>query len=326
MSSWQEKDEKMVKETPGWERDIIEKLATDALKEKRSARRWNNFFKLFFLIYLFALLALWYPEQWSSSGLSKKKHTAMVDVEGIIASGEPASADNIVQGLREAFKDKKTKGVVLRINSPGGSPVQASYVNLEIKRLREKYPDTPLYAVVSDVCASGGYYIAAAADKIYVNESSIVGSIGVLMDSFGFEESMEKLGVERRLMTAGEHKGIMDPFSPLSDFDKEHIQDVLEELHGKFIDIVKEGRGDRLKENDELFTGLFWSGEKSVELGLADDFGSAGYVAREVIGEEEIKDFTPEEDVLERLASRVGRAAMQTLAEITGIQSTGNIR
>jgi protease-4 len=264
------------------------------------------------------LLAL-FPDYWSETAIGGKAHTALVELEGVIAVDEKASADNVVTGLRDAFEDKNTKGVILRINSPGGSPVQSSNIHKEILRLREKYPDIPLYAVVSDMCASGGYYVAAAADKIFVNESSVIGSIGVLMNGFGFVDAMQELGIERRLLTAGEHKGILDPFSPLTAFDREHAKTLLENLHQTFIAAVKAGRGDRLKADDEkLFSGLFWSGEEGVALGLADGVGSASYVAREVVGEEELVDFTTKGDPLERLAKRLGAAAGETFARFSG--------
>lgn len=314
----------MSEETSGnsWERGILEKLATDALQEKRRARRWGIFFKFLFLIYLLVLLVLWFPDKFEDPKLSAEQHTALVDLTGLIAEGEKAEADKVVTGLRDAFEDKKTKGVILRINSPGGTPVQASYINKEISRLREKYPDIPLYAVVSDMCASGGYYVAAAADRIYVNESSIVGSIGVRMGSFGFVDAMDKLGVERRLMTAGEHKGIMDPFSPASFEDREHIQKMLDQLHREFVDVVKAGRGDRLTEDDRLFSGLFWTGRESITLGLADDFGSAGSVARDVVGAEEIVDFTHKERTLDRLVERLGAGAVQAFTSLTGMAAS----
>ena len=305
---------------------MIADLAQDALVERRRSRRWGIFFKFLTFAYLITLLVLWYPSDWSEAALSKDKHTALVELSGVIAPGEPAGADNIVEGLRAAFEDKRTKGVVLRINSPGGSPVQSSYIFREIKRLREKYPAIPLYAVVSDVCASGGYYIAAAADKIYVNESSVVGSIGVLMSSFGAVDLMDKLGVERRLMTAGENKGILDPFSDFTEDQKAHVQVLLDQLHEEFIAAVRDGRGERLKDTGKIFSGLFWSGRESVELGLADDFASAGEVARDIIEAEEIVDFTAEEDLWERLASRVGSAAMRTFAELTGLAPHPELR
>ncbi len=304
----------------GWQKTLVELLATDALKERRSTRSWGIFFKLLTFAYLTFLLVLLIPEDWSESAISEDEHTALVKLEGVIAPGQKGEADTVVTGLREAFEDEKTKAVILRINSPGGSPVQSSDMYKEILRLREKYPDIPLYAVVSDICASGGYYVASAADEIYVNESSIVGSIGVLMNGFGFVDAMEELGIERRLMTAGDHKGILDPFSPVSEFDSQHAEMLLQDLHKTFIEAVKSGRGDRLKGDDEtLFSGLFWSGQESIELGLADAIGSAGYVAREVVGVEEIVDFTTKEDALSRLADRLGAAVGAAFARITGL-------
>lgn len=311
----------------GWHRDLVERLASDALIERRRARRWGIFFKLLGFGYLLALALALFPDLWSETTGSVKDHTALVELDGVIAADEKASADNVVTGLRDAFEDKHTKAVILRINSPGGSPVQSSDIHKEILRLREKYPDIPLYAVVSDICASGGYYVAAAADKIYVNESSIIGSIGVLMNSFGFVDAMNELGIERRLMTAGDHKGILDPFSPLTEFDKEHAAGLLDSLHETFIDAVKSGRGDRLKGDDaQLFSGLFWSGREGIELGLADALGSAGYVAREVVGVEEMVDFTAKGDPLERLAKRFGAAAGEALGRVSGFSGGIQLR
>ncbi len=310
------------KEPESWEKAVIEKLAFDALLEKRRARRWSVFFKFLFLSYLVALLVLWFPDKFGTDELSKLgtgEHTALVELNGVIADGEKASADNVVNGLRGAFEDEKTKGVILRINSPGGSPVQSSYINKEIVRLREKYPDIPIYAVVSDLCASGGYYVAVATDKIYVNESSIVGSIGVRMGGFGFVEAMEDFGVERRLITAGEHKAMADPFSPLPEVEKAYLQKLLNQLHGEFISVVKAGRGDRLKYDEDLFSGLFWVGKDSIALGLADELGSAGMVARDVIGAEDMVDFTYKERSLERFLERLGAGAAQMLIKATGL-------
>jgi protease-4 len=305
----------------GWERSLVEKLATDALTEKRRTRRWGIFFKLLTFAYLAVLLLLLVPDDWSESAMQEKAHTAVVKLDGVIAPGEKGSADKVVKGLRSAFEDANTEAVILRINSPGGSPVQSSDMHKEIIRLREKYPDIPLYAVVSDICASGGYYVAAAADKIYVNESSIVGSIGVLMNGFGFVDAMEDLGIERRLMTAGSHKGILDPFSPMSDFDREHADRLLNDLHEIFIEAVKTGRGERLRGDDEvLFSGLFWSGQEAVELGLADEIGNASYVAREVVGVEKLVDFTEKEDALSRLAERLGASAGGAMARLFGLE------
>lgn len=303
-----------------WERELVQKLVFSSLGEQRKARRWGIFFKFLTFAYLTLLLVLWMPDE---LGIESVKvpgdHTALIEVKGVIAEGTEASADMVITGLRKAFEDKNTKGVILRINSPGGSPVQSGYINDEIKRLREKHEDIPLYAVITDMCASGGYYIAAAADKIYVDKASIVGSIGVLMNSFGFVEAMEKLGVERRLITAGEHKGIMDPFSEVKDEELAHMQTMLDKIHQQFIDVVKEGRGDRLKDNEKIFTGLFWTGEESIELGLADGIGSSSYVARELIGAEDLVDFTSEEDLLERFAKRFGAGVASAIANITGL-------
>ena len=303
----------------GWHKDLVERLASDALIERRRARRWGIFFKLLTFAYVTLLLVLALPSGWTDKAIKDKGHTALIELKGVIAADEKASASNVIEGLRDAFEDDGTKAVILRINSPGGSPVQSSDIYKEILRLRKKYPDIPLYAVVSDMCASGGYYIASAADKIYVNESSVIGSIGVLMNGFGFVDTLGKLGVERRLMTAGEHKGILDPFSPLSEFDRRYIGDLLTGLHRTFIDAVKAGRGDRLKGDDEtLFSGLFWNGKEGIELGLADAIGNASYVAREVVGAEDLVDFTSKEDPIERLVNRLGAAAGQALARVAG--------
>jgi len=290
---------------PNWERQTIEKLAFSAIKEQRRSRMWGILFKSLTFIYLFALLFI--AMDWvGSSSAAKVDHTALIDIQGVIGSGQEVSADSVVSSLQAAFENKRTKGLILRINSPGGSPVQSGIINDEIKRLRKLHPEVPVYAVVEDVCASGGYYIAAAADKIYVDKASIIGSIGVLMDGFGFTGAMEKLGVERRLLTAGENKAILDPFSPPNEKHQEFAQAMLDEVHQQFIDIVREGRGDRLKETSETFSGLFWSGETSIKMGLADELGSSEYVAREVIKQEKIVDFTVREDFASRFAKRLG--------------------
>jgi protease IV len=297
-----------------WERELVTKLATAALKEQRRARLWGIFFKLltFAYITLFLIMAV----DWKSAEMAGgKKYTAMVEVNGLIAPGTDASAEKITGALQAAFKDKNTQGVVVRCNSPGGSPVQAQTIYDEMKRLRQKYPQTPLYAVIEDVCASGGYFVAAGADQIYVGKASIVGSIGVLMNGFGFTGLMDKLGIERRLITAGDNKGMLDPFSPLDDKDKEHIKTLMGDIHQQFIGVVKEGRGKRLKDAPEIFSGLIWTGSRSVELGLADGFGSLEYVAREVIKAEEIRDFTITEGIAEKFARRFGAAAASTFVE-----------
>lgn len=300
-----------------WERRTIEKLAYSALEEQKRTRRWGIFFKLLTFAYLIFVLVA--AMGWLRHGaVATAQHTALIDVRGVIADGAEASADRIVEGLRAAFKDTKTQGVVLRINSPGGSPVQAGQINDEIKRLRAKYPKIPLYAVVDDVCASGGYYIAVAADKIFVDKASLIGSIGVLMDGFGFTGTMEKLGVERRLITAGANKGLLDPFSPLDPKHAEYARRMIGQIHDQFIKVVRNGRGQRLKETPEMFTGLIWSGEEGIKLGLADGLGSLDYVARDVIKAEEVVDYSARESLPERLAKRFGIGAASALLNSAG--------
>jgi protease-4 len=282
---------------------LLEKVAFAALREQRAKRRWGIFFKLAGLSYLVAVLVM--VVDWGGSEqLADARHTAVVHLHGTIEAQGEASAQNINDALEEAFADKRTAGVILRVNSPGGSPVQAGIVHDEIRRLRTKHPQIPLYAVVEDVCASGGYYIAAAADKIFVDKASIVGSIGVLMDAFGFTGTMEKLGIERRLLTAGDNKGFLDPFSPQDAKQKAHAQVLLREIHEQFIDVVRRGRGDRLIDTPELFSGLMWTGSQSIGLGLADGFGTVGSVARDVIKADRIVEFTIKENIAERFARR----------------------
>ncbi|MEI6318036.1 MAG: S49 family peptidase [Pseudomonadota bacterium] len=299
---------------PGnWERKVLENLATSALQEQRRSRYWGIFFKSLTFLYLFLVLFIaagWFgAHEMTSPG----KHTALVQVNGVIATDSAASAEQITAGLQAAFKDSNTQGVVLRINSPGGSPVQAGQINDEIRRLRAQHPNIPLYAVVEDVCASGGYYIAVAADQIFVDRASLVGSIGVLMDGFGFSGVLDKLGVERRLLTAGDNKGFLDPFSPLDPKQRAHAQQMLNDIHSQFIDVVKRGRGDRLKPDPQIFSGLLWTGQRSIELGLADALGSVEYVAREVIKAETIVDYTPRENIAERVVRRFGAASAEAL-------------
>lgn len=292
-----------------WQSDVISKLAFAAVEEQRRTRRWNIFFKSIFFLYLLILMITAFSSSGSVSSMGKNSaHTALVEVQGVIADGAEAGADNIIQGLRAAFKAPHSKAIILRINSPGGSPVQAGYVYDEIKRLRKLHKDKKVYAVVSDMCASGGYYIAVAADEIYVDKASIVGSIGVLMNGFGFTEAMKKVGVERRLYTAGASKGFLDPFSEVKEKDKKHIQKLLGTIHNQFIDTVKEGRGKRLVDDEKLFTGLVWTGEESVELGLSDGLGNSSFVAREIIEAEDIIDYTPRANYLDRFADRLGVA------------------
>ena len=305
-----------------WERDVIEKLATSALREQRRSRLWGIFFKLLTFAYITVIILL--AVDWKERlGGKDGRHTALVEIGGIIAPGADASAEKITAALNAAFKDKNTQGVVLRINSPGGSPVQAQTIYDEMRRLRRKYPEIPLYAVVEDLCASGGYYVAVGADRIFVAKTSLVGSIGVRMDGFGLTGMMEKLGIERRLLTAGENKAMLDPFLPLDEKHKEHALKLIGEIHQQFITVVREGRGKRLKENPDMFSGLIWSGAKSVELGLADAIGSVDYVAREVIKAEDIVDYTQKENVAEKFARRFGLGVASGLIEFAARTSAG---
>jgi len=293
---------------PGWERELLEKLAFAAIDEQRKTRRWGIFFKLLMFGYLIAILLIaMYPKLKSDIGVGGKYHTAIIDVAGMIAEDQRSNAESIIESLHNAVKDKHTKGIILHANSPGGSPVQSAYVYDEIRRIKKEHPDLPVHAVISDICASGCYYIAAATDKIFASPSSIVGSVGVLMDGFGFVGTMEKLGIERRLLTAGNHKAMLDPFSPTKPDEKEHIQVLINQVHKQFIEAVKTGRGSRLKaDTPDLFSGLVWTGEESVKLGIVDGLGSDDYVAREIIGAETLVNFTQQERLLDRLAGKFG--------------------
>jgi len=293
------------------ERSALERVLLANLTEQRRARRWSLFFKGLFMLWLFvALIALLVSDSGEFSG---GPHTALVEIGGEIGGEDGVVADRVIGALKDAFEDHHAKGVVLRCNSPGGSPVQAGQIYDEVRRLRAGKPSMPVYAVVDDVCASGGYYIIAAADRIYVDKASMVGSIGVLMDGFGFTAGMQKLGIERRLLTAGENKGFLDSFSPLRDKDVAFAKAMLDEVHQQFIQSVRQGRGKRLKESPEMFSGLIWSGARAVEMGLADGLGSLDYVAREVLKAEDVVDYTPRQDILERLSHRVGVAIGQAM-------------
>ena len=291
-----------------WERAVLEKLVFATLQEQRAHRRWSIFFKIFGL--LIVLFALWVFYDYNTADDSETlgRHTALIDISGSIESEGSGSAAVVIPALDKAFSDAGSVAVVLHINSPGGSPVQAGMIVDEMQRLRKGYPDKPLYVVVDEMCASGGYYIAAAADRIYVNKASVVGSIGVLMDGFGFTGVMDKVGVERRLLTAGENKGFMDPFSPQTEKQRQYAQTMLDQIHQQFITVVKQGRGDRLKDTPEMFSGLFWTGQQAIDMGLADHLGSLDYVAREVVKAEDIIDYTRRDNVAERLAKRFGAA------------------
>ncbi len=289
-----------------WERQMLSDLVQANLKEQQAARRWKMGLRLAWL--LFWVVVLWqiFSHNQTSSNITTP-HTALVNIKGEIADGSDASAENVVAAMRAALEDTGSQGLILLINSPGGSPVQAGIINDEIARLKALHKK-PIYAVVEESCASAAYYIAAATDKIYVDKASIVGSIGVLMDGFGFTGLMDKLGVERRLMTAGENKGFLDPFSPQTDAQRKHAQTMLNHIHGQFIAVVKKGRGDRLKETPDMFSGLFWTGQQAVELGLADELGSLDQVARDVVKAEELVDYSRRDNVAERLVKRFGAA------------------
>ncbi|HZS80407.1 MAG TPA: S49 family peptidase [Herbaspirillum sp.] len=306
----------------GWERDVLEKLLLFTVKEQRAHRRWSIFFKVAGLVVF--VFAIWSVFNYNRSDIELVgRHTALVEISGVIDAEGRSSASAVMAALGKAFSATGSVGVILKINSPGGSPVQAGMINDEIMRLRKAYPKKPLYVVVEEVCASGGYYIAAAADRIYVNKASIVGSIGVLMDGFGFTGLMDKLGVERRLLTAGENKGFLDPFSPQDTRQKKFAQQMLGEVHQQFIDVVRKGRGQRLKETPEIFSGMFWIGSKAVTMGLADGFGTVDSVARDVIEAEDLVDYTQTEGLPERVLKKfgvaVGSGVVKSMLDGSGI-------
>jgi protease-4 len=286
---------------------VAEQFARDMLRDRRADRRWRNFFRLSWLLLVMAIAYAIFAVR-NHAATPTGPHTALIEVRGEIAAGAEASAENLLPGIKTAFEDDSAKAIVLRINSPGGSPVQAGIINDEIRRLKKLHPTKKVYAVVEETCASGAYYIAVAADEIYADKASVVGSIGVLMDSFGATGLMDKIGVERRLITAGENKGMGDPFSPLQPKHRAYIQAMIDQIHQQFIAVVKQGRGARLKETPETFSGLFWNGEQAQRMGLVDHLGNLDYVAREVIKAEEVIDYTPKENVAERLAKKFGAA------------------
>ncbi len=294
----------------------INRLVFAAIKEQTVSRRWRIGFTLFFISYLtIVTTALFTAASSGDDGADGDgKHTALVKLSGVIASGEAADSENIIQGLKDAFKHQNTAGIVLEINSPGGSPVQSAYIFDEIRRLKALNEGIPVYAVVADMAASGGYFVAAAADKIYVNRSSLVGSIGVRMDAFGFVGMMEKLGVERRLLVAGENKGLFDPFLPENAAHTSHLKTMLDQVHDHFISSVKLGRGDRLSTEADLFSGLIWSGEQAINLGLVDDYGTTPGIARE-LGAERLVDFTPKTELIDRIADRIGATAGHSITQ-----------
>ena len=306
-----------------WEREAIEKLLMADLRERRAARRWRIVRSLLWMVLFGALIWLLVADELPGAGTTARDHTALVNIKGEIADEGEASAEFILPAMRDALEDGNTRALVLLINSPGGSPVQAGLINDEIRRLRAKH-DKPIYAVVEETCASAAYYIAAGADRIYVDKASLVGSIGVLMNGFGFVDTLDKLGVERRLLTAGENKGFLDPFSPQSEAHRQHAQTMLNQIHRQFIDVVKKGRGDRLKETPETFSGLFWTGEQAIALGLADQVGSLDSVARDVVKAERLVDYTKKKNLAERFAKRfgaaVGHGAVQALRAMPALR------
>ncbi|MDP2903876.1 MAG: signal peptide peptidase SppA [Methylovulum sp.] len=301
----------------GWEREVIEKLAFAAISEQTKARRWGIFFKCLMFSYLVALLGLAvYPKIKTGINSASSFHTAVIDIVGVIAEDKDTNAADIIESLRNAVKDDNTKGIILHANSPGGSPVQSSYIYEEIKKIKKEHPKLPIYAVVSDICASGCYFIASASDKIFVNPSSLIGSIGVLMDGFGFVDIMQKLGVERRLLTAGAHKAMLDPFSPPKEDERRYMQTLLDQVHQQFISAVKAGRGSRLKETPDMFSGLVWTGEAGVKLGIADNFGNDDFVAKELIGAEKQVDFTQQEQLIDKIAGKLGASFGQAIGSL----------
>ena len=301
--------------SPGWERKVLERIAFEGIVEQRRRRRWGIFFKLLGFIYFTLFLVALGDWDGSVDKLGDGvRHTALVQINGIIQAKGDASADRIISALQAAFENKGTQGVILSINSPGGSPVQAGMIYDEIRRLRAKFPKIPLYVVVEDSCPSGGYYIAAAADQIFVDKASVVGSIGVIMEGFGFTQAISKLGVERRALISGQNKGFMDPFLPEDPRQKAYAQQMLDEIHQQFIDAVRAGRGKRLKESAEIFSGLMWTGARSIEMGLADGYGTVDSVAREVIKVEDVRDYTVKQTFAERFSNRFGASLVDSMA------------
>lgn len=300
-----------------WERDILERTLQSTVVEHRRSRRWGIFWKTLFFGYVIFLTIMWF--QGSKAKPVLKEHVALIDMIGTIGQGQEIEADNVATSLRKAFEEPKVKAVILRINSPGGTPVQSAYIYDEIRRLRKKDSSKKVYAVITDICASGAYYAAAGADKIYANESSIVGSIGVLLPGFGFVDTMKKVGIEQRTIASGKNKTFLDPFSPQNPEQVQFALGLLNEVHQQFINAVKDGRGDRLKENSEIFTGLFWTGKDALKLGLIDGFGSAGYVAREVVGVKDVIDYTTSRNFFDKLTSKMGSSISKSLVAELGL-------
>ena len=317
-NQWDESHSEEDDKNKGWEREAIEKLAFAAVTEQRRARRWGIFFKSLMFVYLSVILGIsMYPTfKQGMTGSDENGHTAVTNITGEIAEGKEANANSIIKALRNAVKNEDTKGIILHLNSPGGSPVQSSYIFNEIRKIKADNPDLPIHAVASDICASGCYFIAAAADKIFVNPATLIGSIGVIMNGFGFVDTMKMLGVERRLVTSGEHKALMDPFSPANKEEQKYMEQVLAQVHQQFIDAVIEGRGDRLNQDKDIFSGLVWTGEQGKEIGLADGFGNDDSVATDIIGAKKRVNFTVQERLIDRLAGKMGASFAHTLSAV----------
>lgn len=305
------------KKPDAWEREVLEKIALAAVTEQTRARRWGVFFKSLTFLYLAILIGVAVaPDVKKEIGGDGKDHTAVIDIVGVIAEGQDVNAESVIKSLRAAVKDKNTKGIILHSNSPGGSPVQSAYIYDEIKSIKKANPKLPIYAVVSDICASGCYYIAAASDKIFVSPASLIGSIGVLMDGFGFVDTMKNLGVERRLLTAGAHKAMLDPFSPPKADETQYMQGLINQVHQQFITAVKDGRGNRLKETPDMFSGLVWTGEEGVKLGIADAYGNDRTVAKDLIGADKLVDFTESEQFFDKIMGKMGSSFGHALASV----------
>lgn len=305
------------KKTDGWEREVLEKVALAAITEQTRARRWGVFFKSLTFLYLAILIGVaLYPSMKKEIGVDGKDHTAVVDIVGVIAEDKEVNAENVIKSLRAAVKDKNTKGIILHSNSPGGSPVQSAYIYDEIRSIKKLNPKLPIYAVVGDMCASGCYYIASATDKIFVSPASLVGSIGVIMDGFGFVDTMKMVGVEHRLITSGAHKAMLSPFAPSKADETAYMQTLLNQVHQQFIAAVKQGRGDRLKETPDTFSGLVWTGEEGVKLGIADAFGNDSSVAKDQIGADRLVDFTESEKFIDKIVGKMGASFGHALSSV----------
>ncbi|MCB0032369.1 MAG: S49 family peptidase [Anaerolineales bacterium] len=311
----------MAQKDSNWERELLTNLATDYMRDQRRQRRWKIAYRLLILVFILISLFTFSPRRSMDDALRSKPHTALIDIEGPIFSKSPANADDIAASLKEAYKDKGTTGILLRINSPGGSPVQANFIYNELRRQKKAHPSIPIYAVCTDMCASAAYYIAAGSDKIFADPSSLVGSIGVIYNGFGFVDTLHKLGIERRMLTAGVNKGFLDPFSPMDDQQKMKLLSMLDSVHQEFINKVKAGRGKRLHDNPDLFSGLFWTGQQAKSMGLVDDLMSPGQVARDIIGAEKTIDYTSGGSFFEKMAKRFGAEVGVSLGTLLGLGS-----